>query len=260
MGSVNGAFIPDDARSHVSGYSMNKSGAAGNLIRSRSLIDGQSARSVSALSGRGGTYLPPAMHHSGLGPHLGGLGMGLGGLAMPGLGGSMNAMAGLPTLTGMGLSRADLRASHHSLADLRMKELAAASAMSNGRASRNSRASTRAGSQYSGRRSEQMRRRSGQLQHHDSSDQHQHQQQTTGDESSWETDREPGGGGSSSTSGLLAGRRSQQMASIHSQRHGNGHRPRAGSSVRSGETENWTDHDMDIYTTNHTMRNDLVRL
>lgn len=105
MGSVNGAFVADDARSHVSGYSMNKSAAAGNLIRSRSLIDGQSARSVSAMSGRGGAYLPPAMHHAGLGQHLG-MGMGLGGLAMPGLGGSMNAMAGLPTLTGMGLSRA----------------------------------------------------------------------------------------------------------------------------------------------------------
>lgn len=102
MGSVNGGYIADDARSHVSGYSMNK--ASGNLMRSRSLIDAQSQRSVSALSGRGGAYLPPAMH-SGLGAHLG-LGMGLGGLAMPGLGGSMSAMAGLPPLSGMGLSRA----------------------------------------------------------------------------------------------------------------------------------------------------------
>ncbi len=154
----------------------------------------------------------------------------------------------------------DLRASHHSLADLRMSELAAAAAV-NGRASRASRASTRAGSQYSSRRSEQLRRRAAHLQQQqDSSDQQHQQQQTTGDESSWETDREPGG--SSSTSGLLAGRRPHQpMPAMNSQqqRH-NSHRMRPGSSVRSGETENWTDHDMDIYMAHNTMRNDLVRL
>ena len=137
-----------------------------------------------------------------------------------------------------------------------MSELAAAAAV-NGRASRASRASTRAGSQYSSRRSEQLRRRAAHLQQQqDSSDQQHQQQQTTGDESSWETDREPGG--SSSTSGLLAGRRSHQpMPSSQQQRHS---RMRPGSSVRSGETENWTDHDMDIYMAHNTMRNDLVRL
>ncbi|XP_057372454.1 uncharacterized protein LOC130693341 isoform X1 [Daphnia carinata] len=265
MGSVNGGFIADDARSHVSGYSVNKSGNGGvNLLRSRSLIDGPTQRSVSALSGRGPSYLPPGLHHGmggAMGHHLSGLhGMGLGPLGMAGMGGSMNAMAGLPTLSGMGLSRADLRASHHSLADLRMSELAAAAAV-NGRASRASRASTRAGSQYSSRRSEQLRRRAAHLQQQqDSSDQQHQQQQTTGDESSWETDREPGG--SSSTSGLLAGRRPHQpMPAMNSQqqRH-NSHRMRPGSSVRSGETENWTDHDMDIYMAHNTMRNDLVRL
>lgn len=111
MGSVNGGFIADDARSHVSGYSVNKSGNGGvNLLRSRSLIDGPTQRSVSALSGRGPSYLPPGLHHGMSGPmghHMNGLhGMGLGPLGMAGLGGSMNAMAGLPTLSGMGLSRA----------------------------------------------------------------------------------------------------------------------------------------------------------
>ena len=111
MGSVNGGFVADDARSHVSGYSVNKSGNGVNLLRSRSLIDGQAQRSVSALSGRGGAYLPPGLHHgmsSAMGHHLSGLhGMGgLGPLGMAGLSGSMSAMAGLPTLTGMGLSRA----------------------------------------------------------------------------------------------------------------------------------------------------------
>lgn len=143
-----------------------------------------------------------------------------------------------------------------------MSELAAAAAV-NGRASRASRASTRAGSQYSSRRSEQLRRRAAHLQQNgqDSSDQQQHQQQTTGDESSWETDREPGG--SNSTSGLLAGRRPHQsMTGMNSQqqRHNSQHRLRPGSSVRSGDNENWTDHDMDIYMAHNTMRNDLVRL
>ena len=50
MGSVNGGYIQDDARSHVSGYSISKAGA--NLVRSRSLADGQSQRSMSAMSGR----------------------------------------------------------------------------------------------------------------------------------------------------------------------------------------------------------------
>lgn len=118
MGSVNGGFIGDDSRSHVSGYSMNKASVNGsgvNLIRTRSLVDGQGQqqqqqRSISALSGRGATYLPPGLHHSSLGAmghhHLAGLGLGLGGLNMGPLGGSMN-MAGLPTLSGLGaLSRA----------------------------------------------------------------------------------------------------------------------------------------------------------
>lgn len=111
MGSVNGGFIADDARSHVSGYSVNKSANGVNLLRSRSLIDGQAQRSVSAMSGRGASYLPPGLHHSGLsgpmGHHLSGLhGLGLSPLGMAGLSGSMSAMAGLPTLSGMGLSRA----------------------------------------------------------------------------------------------------------------------------------------------------------
>lgn len=108
MGSVNGGFIADDARSHVSGYSMNKSANGGvNLLRSRSLIDGPTQRSVSAMSGRGPSYLPPGLHHGmsgAMGHHLSA--MGLGPLGMAGMGGSMNAMAGLPTLSGMGLSRA----------------------------------------------------------------------------------------------------------------------------------------------------------
>lgn len=110
MGSVNGGFIADDARSHVSGYSVNKSANGANLLRSRSLIDGQAQRSVSAMSGRGASYLPPGLHHSGMGPMghpLSGLhGLGLSPLGMAGLSGSMSAMAGLPTLSGMGLSRA----------------------------------------------------------------------------------------------------------------------------------------------------------
>ena len=112
MGSVNGGFIADDARSHVSGYSVNKSINSGaNLLRSRSLIDAQAQRSVSAMSGRGGSYLPPGLHHTGLGGplghHLSGLhSLGLSPLGMAGLSGSMGAMAGLPTLSGMGLSRA----------------------------------------------------------------------------------------------------------------------------------------------------------
>lgn len=103
-GSVNGGFIPDDARSHASGYSLNKSSGGVNLIRSRSLIDGQvpqTGRSVSALSGRGATYLPPGLHHQ-----FSAAGMGLTGLNMAGLSGSMSTMAGLPTLSGLGLSRA----------------------------------------------------------------------------------------------------------------------------------------------------------
>lgn len=114
MGSVNGGFIGDDARSHVSGYSVKPGSAGANLLRSRSLIDAQAAhRSVSALSGRGGSYLPPGIHPggmAGLGHPLSGLhGMGLGHLGMAGLSGSMGAMAGLPTLSGMGLSRAGSR-------------------------------------------------------------------------------------------------------------------------------------------------------
>jgi hypothetical protein len=63
----------------------------------------------------------------------------------------------------------------------------------------------------------------------------------------------------------LAGRRPHQttpMNGMHSQqqRHSNQHRLRPGSSVRSGDNENWTDHDMDIYMAHNTMRNDLVRL
>ena len=81
MGSVNGGFIPDDLRSHVSGYSLGKAGV--NLVRSRSLADGQSQRSMSALSSHG-RYLAAAgghgaMHH-GLGPMsaMSGMAMGLG--------------------------------------------------------------------------------------------------------------------------------------------------------------------------------------
>ena len=97
-GSVNGGFIPDDARSHASGSNV-------NLMRSRSLIDGQvlqpNGRSVSALSGRGATYLPPGLHHQFAGAGFSGL------HGMAGLSGSMSAMAGLPTaLSGLGLSRA----------------------------------------------------------------------------------------------------------------------------------------------------------
>jgi hypothetical protein len=93
---------------------MNKASVNGsgvNLIRTRSLVDGQ-GRSISALSGRGATYLPPGLHHN-----LGAMshhsinqlaGLGLGGLNMlnpSALGGSM---AGLPTgISGLGpLSRA----------------------------------------------------------------------------------------------------------------------------------------------------------
>ena len=104
-GATNGGFIPDDARSHASGYSMNKAGGV-NLLRTRSLVDGQvqppGGRSVSALSGRGPTYLPPGLHHQFSGAGL----SGLSGLNMAGLTGSMGAMAGLPTLSGLGLSRA----------------------------------------------------------------------------------------------------------------------------------------------------------
>lgn len=110
MGSVNGGFIADDARSHVSGYSVKNSANGANLLRSRSLIDGQAQRSVSAMSGRGASYLPPGLHHGGMGPMghpLSGLhGLGLSPLGMASLSGSMSAMAGLPTLSGMGLSRA----------------------------------------------------------------------------------------------------------------------------------------------------------
>ena len=60
MGSVNGGFIGDDARSHVSGYSLNK-GSGMNLMRSRSLAEGQSQRAMSAMSGR---YLSAhGLHH-----------------------------------------------------------------------------------------------------------------------------------------------------------------------------------------------------
>lgn len=51
MGSVNGGFIGDDARSQVSGYSLNK-GSGMNLMRSRSLAEGQTQRAMSAMSGR----------------------------------------------------------------------------------------------------------------------------------------------------------------------------------------------------------------
>ena len=84
MGSVNGGFIPDDARSHVSGYSLNKAGV--NLARSRSLADGQSQRSMSAMSGR---YLPPHGLH-GM-PMSMGLGMGLG---VPNMGMAMSRPGG----------------------------------------------------------------------------------------------------------------------------------------------------------------------
>ena len=126
MGSVNGGFIGDDSRSHVSGYSMNKASVNGsgvNLIRTRSLVDGQ-GRSISALSGgRGATYLPPGLHHGlgAMGHHsinqLAGLG--LGGLNMlnpSALGGSM---AGLPTgISGLGpLSRAGRAKSYDTTAE-----------------------------------------------------------------------------------------------------------------------------------------------
>lgn len=167
----------------------------------------------------------------------------------------------------MGATKTDFRASHHSLADLRMSELAAAAAAANGRASRASRSSTRAsggggGGQFSGRRSEQLRRRSAHMQQQgqdrDSSDRS--QTEKTGDESSWETDREQAG--SNSTSGLLmAGRRPQQIAQQHNPRQSTrSNRMRPASSMRSDE--NWTDHDMEIYMAHNTMQrtNDLVRL
>ena len=147
-----------------------------------------------------------------------------------------------------------MRASHQSLAELRMSELERAAAT---RASRTSRTS-----QYSRQR------------RHHQQQQQQHQQQqhqpTTGDESSWETDRERG----SSSTGLLRGvptpvhGGSVHGGSVHGsqsnlRQHGRSRRSTHGS-VRSattmGDPENWTDHDMDIYMAHNTMRNDLVRL
>jgi len=154
-----------------------------------------------------------------------------------------------------------------------MSELAAAAAAANGRASRASRSSTRAsgvggggvgaGGQFSGRRSEQLRRRSAHMQQQgqdrDSSDRS--QTEKTGDESSWETDREQAG--SNSTSGLLmAGRRPQQISQQHNNQRQStrSNRMRPASSMRSDE--NWTDMDMEIYMAHNTMQrtNDLVRL
>jgi len=112
MGSVNGAFIGDDARSHMSGYSLNKAGGM-NLMRSRSLAEGQSQRAMSAMSGR---YLSshPLHHLNGMNGMMGSIN-GLAGMpGMPGIPGmagltgmgAMPGMAGMVGMAGMGLSRA----------------------------------------------------------------------------------------------------------------------------------------------------------
>ena len=113
MGSVNGAFIGDDARSHMSGYSLNKAGGM-NLMRSRSLAEGQSQRAMSAMSGR---YLSSHPLH-----HLNGnlnqlinsltnslipfqsfyiIGENINQLGMNGMMGSINGLAGMPGMPGM---------------------------------------------------------------------------------------------------------------------------------------------------------------
>jgi len=121
------------------------------------------------------------------------------------------------------------------------------------RASRASRSVSRS-SQYS-------RRQRRQQQHELSDQQQQHQQPTTGDESSWETDRERG-----SSNELLRGpadSRTHGSQSNLSRQQGRGRRSGHGS-LRSAATladaENWTDHDMDIYTAHNTMRHGLVHL
>ena len=98
MGSVNGGYIADDARSHVSGYSLNKSG---QLMRSRSLAEGQPQRAMSAMSGR---YLASGLP---LNAMMGTSSMGLTGLGMSAMPG-MSAMSGMSAmaLSPMGLSRA----------------------------------------------------------------------------------------------------------------------------------------------------------
>lgn len=86
MGSVNGGFIPDDARSHVSSYSMhaNSKGQPVNLVRSRSLADGQSQRSMSQMSGR---YLPShGLHGMPMSMPIGTHGMSMAGLQVPNMG------------------------------------------------------------------------------------------------------------------------------------------------------------------------------